>query len=299
MEKYDVIIIGGSYAGLSAAMALGRSLRNVLIIDSGEPCNRQTPHSHNFITHDGETPASITEKAREQVLAYHTVKMRKGLVTHAEQLPGIFNVITREGENYAARKLLFATGIIDVMPEIPGFAECWGISVLHCPYCHGYEVRGQVTGVIANGDMAYEYAKMINTRTNNLTIFTNGRSELSEQQTQKLQEHHIIICEKELKQLNHSNGILHNLELIDGTIHPLQAVYARPAVKQHCNAPNLLNCELTETGYIKVDQFQATTVYGVFAAGDNATMFRSVAEAVAHGNKAGAVIDKQLIQEDF
>jgi thioredoxin reductase len=270
-----------------------------LIIDSAKPCNRQTPHSHNFITHDGQTPASITEKAREQVLAYPTVKIRKGFVTHAEQHPGVFKVTTREGESFTARKLLFATGIIDIMPDIPGFAECWGISVLHCPYCHGYEVRGRVTGIIANGDMAYEYAKMIHTRTNHLTIFTNGCSELSEQQTQKLHERHITICEKEIKQINHHTGVLNTLEFTDGTTQPLQAVYARPVVKQHCDLPGLLNCELTEAGYIKVDQFQATTVYGIFAAGDNATMFRSVAVAIADGNKAGAVIDKQLIQDDF
>jgi thioredoxin reductase len=295
----EVIIIGGSYAGLSAAMSLGRALRNVLVIDSADPCNRQTPYSHNLITHDGETPASIANKARKQVLKYPTVKIKNGFVTQARQHNGVFNIVTWEGESFTAEKLLLATGIIDIIPDLPGFAECWGISVLHCPYCHGYEVRSQPTGIIANGDMAYEYAKMISTRTNELSLFTNGPSLLSEQQTQKLQQHNIVVYEKEIKKLNHTNGILSSLELTDGSIHNLNAIYARPAIKQHCNLAQQLNCEITEGGYIKVDVFQATTVDGVFAAGDNATMFRSLATAIADGNKAGAVIDKQLIQDNF
>ncbi|MFD0764455.1 NAD(P)/FAD-dependent oxidoreductase [Mucilaginibacter lutimaris] len=225
--------------------------------------------------------------------------MKKGLVTQARQHNDVFNIATLEGESFTAEKLLFSTGIIDVMPDIPGFAECWGISVLHCPYCHGYEVRSQPTGIIANGDMAFEYAKMISTRTKQLTLFTNGPSLLSEQQLHKLQQHNIAVYEKDIKQINHNNGILSSLELMDGSIHNLKAVYARPDIKQHCNLPQQLNCEMTETGYIKVDAFQATTVEGVFAAGDNATMFRSLAIAIADGNKAGAFIDKQLIQDNF
>src|SRR3954466_4356302 len=120
--NFEVIIIGGSYAGLSAAMSLGRSLRKVLIIDSGLPCNRQTPHSHNFITHDGETPKAIADKAREQVLKYKTVHMQAGLAVSATKIENGFELTTADGEVLFTRKLLFATGVKDLMPDIPGFA---------------------------------------------------------------------------------------------------------------------------------------------------------------------------------
>lgn len=139
--KYEVIIIGGSYAGLSAAMALGRALRNVLIIDSGLPCNRQTPYSHNFITQDGEKPNIIAEKAKAQVLKYNTIKFLNDFVVSGKKNENGFVITTKTGEEYISKKLIFATGIKDIMPDIKGFAECWGTSVIHCPYCHGYEVK--------------------------------------------------------------------------------------------------------------------------------------------------------------
>jgi len=143
MNNFDVIIIGGSYAGLSAALALGRSLRKVLIMDSGLPCNRSTPHSHNFLTHDGERPAVIAEQARTKVLAYKTVTWWNGLAVSGRKTGSGFEIITQNDGIFYGRKLIFATGIRDILPDIKGFAECWGISVIHCPYCHGYEFRGE------------------------------------------------------------------------------------------------------------------------------------------------------------
>src|SRR5690606_37550650 len=158
---YDVIIVGGSYAGLSAAMALGRSLRKVLVIDSGFPCNRQTPHSHNFITQDGETPFAISQKAREQVMRYPTVRFLDDLALGAAKTATGFTVSTKSGDTFLSRKLITATGIADQLPEIKGFAACWGISVIHCPYCHGYEFRNQRTGILANGDRAFHLASLV------------------------------------------------------------------------------------------------------------------------------------------
>src|SRR5687767_8830866 len=156
-KNFDVIIIGGSYAGLSAAMALGRALRNVLIIDSGKPCNRQTPHSHNFITQDGNSPKQIASVAKEQVAKYNTVEFLDGLATTATKTEKGFEVSTQSGQQFFTKKIILATGLKDNMPAIPGFAECWGITVIHCPYCHGYEVRNVKTGVLGNGDFGVEY----------------------------------------------------------------------------------------------------------------------------------------------
>ncbi|RYG22117.1 MAG: NAD(P)/FAD-dependent oxidoreductase, partial [Chitinophagaceae bacterium] len=248
MEKeiiYDVIIIGGSYAGLSAGMALGRSLRNVLIIDAGEPCNRQTPHSHNFLTRDGETPAAISQIAKEQVLAYPTINFLQGTVNEAKQITKGFAVFTHSGEIFNARKLIIATGIKDIFPAIKGFAQCWGITVLHCPYCHGYEVKNEDIGIIANGDVAFEFCKLIYSWTKKLTLFTNGNSTLSAEQIAKLAAKNINIVEKEIEELVNDNGQLKHIHFKDETIHPLKAIFARGGLEQYGTFASDLGCELT------------------------------------------------------
>lgn len=297
--SFDVIIVGGSYAGLSAAMALGRSLRNVLIIDSGMPCNRQTPHSHNFITHDGDTPKQIGDVARQQVLQYKTVRLHNGLATRATRTNTGFVIETEAGESFDTRKLIFTTGITDTMPAIKGFAECWGISVLHCPYCHGYEVRQQSLGIMANGEIAFDFTKLIHHWSSNLVLFTNGKSALTPEQTKKLAERSIAVVEKEITGIMHDKGYISAILFSDGSTHAVSALFARVAFNQHTAIPMTLGCALNEQGFIQIDDFHRTTVPGIYAAGDNTTMFRSVAGAVAAGTKAGAMVNKELIDEDF
>lgn len=298
-NNFDVIIVGGSYAGLSAAMALGRSLRNVLIIDSSQPCNRQTPHSHNFLTQDGATPYEIAEQGKKQVLKYDTIKLIDGLATKGQKEDNLFVIELQTGETFKAKKVLFATGVKDILPDIKGFSECWGISVLHCPYCHGYEVKHEKTGIIANGDLGFELSRLIDNWTKNLTLFTNGPSTLSNDQAKKLAEHKITIIEKEVSHLDHNKGYIQKIVFKDGTTETVNAVFARGSFEQHCEIPKMLGCELTEQGYIKIDDFHRTTVQGMYAAGDNTTMFRAVSAAVAAGTKAGAMINKDLIDEAF
>ncbi|MFC3159090.1 NAD(P)/FAD-dependent oxidoreductase [Chryseobacterium arachidis] len=225
-QNPDVIIIGGSYAGLSAAMALGRSLRNVLIIDSGKPCNRQTPHSHNFITHDGKTPKEISHSAKEQVLKYETVKFYNGLVVKISKDSNRFKVETERNEIFYAKKLVLATGVKDIMPDIPGFAECWGISVIHCPYCHGYEVKGKVTGIMSNSEMTFDFTKLVFNLTKELTLFTNGKSILNEEQTEKFNQNKINLIEDEISEIIHEKGQIKKLILKNGKEIPLEALYA-------------------------------------------------------------------------
>lgn len=295
-QTLDVIIIGGSYAGLSAAMALGRALRQVLIIDSGKPCNRQTPHSHNFLTQDGATPAAIAALGREQVLAYPTVQLKQGKVVNAVQKDNAFVVTTETGEQFTAAKLLLATGVQDIMPPIPGFAECWGISVLHCPYCHGYEVKNTPTGVLANGEMAFEFSRMIRHWTKQLTLFTNGPAALKDEQMAQLKAWNVPVQEQPITNIIQEKGYLQTIQLQDGSAHPLTALYTRPATPQQ-DIVQSLGCTLNESGYVVIDDFQQTTVPGVYAAGDNTTMLRAVSVAVGAGTKAGAMMNKTLIEE--
>lgn len=298
-RNFDVIIVGGSYSGLAATMALGRALKRVLIIDSGKPCNRQTPHSHNFLTQDGKTPGEIATLARQQVAQYPTIEFFNGLAVNGHKLPNGFEIQTDSGATFGAKKLVFATGVQDIMPPLDGFAECWGISVIHCPYCHGYEVRNERTGILGNGEYGYEFSMLISNWTKDLTLFTNGTSTLTAEQTAKLESHGIKIVENELEKLAHTQGKLGQVVFKDGTDFPLAALYARPPFEQHCTIPETLGCELTEDGYLKIDVFQKTTVPGIFACGDNVTRMRTVANAVSMGTTTGAMINREIIMEEF
>ena len=297
--QFDVIIIGGSYSGLAAALALGRSLRKVLVVDSGKPCNRFTPTSHNFLTQDGKAPGEIADIARNQLLAYDTVHFLTGMATSAVTTKAGFEVTVDHGEKVIARKLIFATGIQDITPKIEGLPDCWGISVLHCPYCHGYEVRHQPTGILGNGEYGYEFSSLLSNWTGDLTLFTNGPSTLTPSQAERLHAHDIKVVEKEIVRLEHVNGHLQRVNFRDGTTEFVNALYTRPPFKQHSDIPETLGCELTEEGYIKVDAMQMTTVRGVFASGDNTARMRTVANAVATGTMAGMAVNKEMILEDF
>ena len=296
---YEVIIIGGSYAGLAAAMALGRSLRQVLVIDSGIPCNRQTPFSHNFLTQDGKPPHEIAAIAREEVMRYPSVTFLHDEVISAKRKPQHFCLYTSGGKKFKAKKLVIATGIRDLFPDIEGFAECHGKSVLHCPYCHGYEVRNKATGLLLHTETDFAFTGLLYNWTKQLTVFTHGNVVLSAEQRDLLRTRSIALVETPVLRLEQENGQLHQLVLRDGTHYPLRVLYAPLPFVQHSKVPEMLGCGLTEEGYLRVDHLQQTTVPGVFACGDNASRLRTVANAVATGTAAGMMLNKELSAEVF
>lgn len=299
VNLFDVIIIGGSYAGLSGAMALGRSLKNVLVIDAGRPCNKQTPHSHNFLTRDGEAPEEIFAIARQQVKQYSTVTFYDGIASDAEKTDQGFEVSTQTGKTFTAKKLIFATGIKDELPDISGFSECWGISVIHCPYCHGYEFRGKPTGIFANGEKAFHLASLVNNLTDKLYLLTNGTPDFTSDQIKTLKKHNIQVFDSKLSELEHQSGQLNAILFDDGTTLKLEALYAAVPFSQHSDLPVKLGCQLTDHGHLKVDQLQKTSIPGIYACGDNSSPFRSVSNAVLTGNVAGAIVNMDLTNEYF
>ncbi|MBF4985150.1 NAD(P)/FAD-dependent oxidoreductase [Nonlabens mediterrranea] len=298
-KEFEVIIIGGSYAGLSAAMALGRSLRKTLIIDAGMPCNRQTPHSHNFLTQDGSTPEEIAEIAKTQLTNYDKVHFYQGTAIKGEKLNNGFEITTEKGDVFTAKKLVFAAGIKDLMPDIKGFSDCWGISVVHCPYCHGYEIRNKNTAIIANGDKAYHLTSLVNNLTKKITLLTNGSMNFDQSQLDKLKLRKIQIIENKIAEVEHLNGQLSKVIFKDGNSKNFDCAYASIPFQQNSRIAEQLGCKLTENGHITVDSMQKTTEENIFACGDNSSMMRSVATAVYGGNIAGAMINNELTQEQF
>lgn len=297
---YDVVIIGGSYAGLSAALALGRSLRHVLVIDNDNPCNKSAPEAHNFLTNDGVNPCEIRDKAKEQIKHYKTVVFANYTVTNVVKTENNhFKIVSENSKPVKCKKVLFATGITDTLPNIQGFKACWGISILHCPYCHGYEVANKKLGVLGNGDMGYEMAKTICHWAGDLTLFTNGASTLAPEEVLLLNKHNITVIENEITNIVHNNGYITEVQFEDTEPEKLDALFTQLPFVQQCDIPEKLGCEFTDNGFIKVSKTMETSIPGIYAAGDCLTLFRSVANAVAAGNKAGATINKQFISEVF
>jgi thioredoxin reductase len=210
-----------------------------------------------------------------------------------------FEIQTETGETFTSRKIIFATGIKDIMPGIPGFSECWGITIIHCPYCHGYEVRHQKTGILGNGAYGFGFSSLISNWTNDLTLYTNGKSDLTPEQTAKLQRHNINIVEDEIGKLDHENGNLRHIIFKNGKSAEVKALYTHIPFVQHCAIPRSLGCELNSDGYVKVDPSQKTSIHGIFACGDNTSRMRTVANAVAMGTTAGMVVNREIIEENF
>lgn len=298
-NQYEVVIIGGSYSGLAAAMALGRAMRKVLVIDAGKPCNIQTPKSHNFLTQDGVAPFQIASISREQVQKYDTVSFMNSTVVSASKINNDFELQTNSGKTIRTSKLVFATGIKDEMSSINGFSECWGISVLHCPYCHGYEVKALATGIMGNGENGFELAKLISNWTKDLTVFTNGPKQFSNEQLAILNQRNIQIEEKTIKSIDHNEGCINQLVHTDNTTSAVNVIYARVPFTQNSALPKQFGCDITEEGYIKVDAQQRTSIHGIYACGDNSSRMRTVASAVSSGTTAGMMLNKEMIEENF
>jgi len=298
-KEFEVIIIGGSYAGLSTAMTLGRSLRETLVIDAGKPCNRQTPHSHNFLTQDGHTPKEISEIAKSQVLRYDSIEFYEGLAVNGKKIKGGFEVTTEKGDVFTSKKLVLATGIKDIMPEIKGFSECWGISVVHCPYCHGYEIKNQKTAIIANGERASHLVSLVHNLSKDITILTSGTKDFKDEELQTFKKNNIQIIENEISSIQHKNGQIEKIVFKDGSSKNFDCAYGPVPFEQNTTIAKDLGCETDENGYLIVDWMQKTTLDGVFACGDNSTFMRSVANAVNSGNTVGAMINGELSRSEF
>jgi thioredoxin reductase len=290
--KHDVIVVGGSYSGMAAALQLLRARRSVLIIDGGKRRNRSASHSHGFLGQDGVDPADLARVARTQLQAYSTLTWLDGQVERASGARDEFRV-TCGGETHAARRLLLAIGVSDRLPGIPGLSERWGKSIFHCPYCHGYELdRGRI-GVIATGPMSIHQAQLL-PEWGDTTFFLNGTFEPDPAATDELARRGVTVETTRIERIDAEADVV----LADGRRMSFAGLFTAPRNEPSTPIAAQLGCELVETPMgrqISTGETRETTVPGVFACGDAARMPHSVSLAVGDGAWAGAQIHRSLV----
>jgi thioredoxin reductase len=290
---YDVAVVGGGPAGLSAALTLARAGRATVVFDGGRPRNGPAWYAHGLLTRDGESPDEIRRLGRLEVLRYGAA-VRDDDVTDAVPEGEGFR-LTVAGAAVRVRIVVLAPGVVDELPEIEGLAACWGVSVLHCPYCHGHELRGLPTAVLGRGDGTFSQARFLLGWTDDLAVVTNGPERLDEGQEQALEDLGIEIVRTPLARLRHREGCLEALVFADGTERPCQALYVQPPQRVASALPERLGVAFTGIGRIAADADGRTGVPGVFACGDAVNVHQNLAAALAGGVSAGMTANHDLI----
>lgn len=294
--SYEVIVVGGSFAGLSAAMQLARAQRRILLIDGGRPRNRFAAASHGFLGQDGVAPGAIVREGLRQLSAYPSVDFVHGQAVTAALRQDGFDLVLEDGAEIEGRRVVLATGLIDELP-LPSMRDRWGVSVLHCPYCHGYEVRGGQIAVIANNPMQVHQALLL-PDWGPTTYYTQGLFEPSAEEAGQLKARGVTIERAAVVELLGPSPQTEALRLADGRIVPTGAVFTAPRTQMSSPLAEQLGCAFLDgpTGpYIQTSETRETSVPGVFAAGDAAQPMHNATLASAAGVMAGVAAHRSLV----
>jgi thioredoxin reductase len=293
-HNYDVVIVGGGAAGLSAALVLGRARRRVAVIDAGAPRNAPAAHMQGFLSRDGMPPLELLAAGRDEVVGYG-VHILDDTVTQIE--PG-FVLGLASGVTIAARRLLMTTGVTDDLPTIAGVRARWGRDLLHCPYCHGWEVRDQPVGVLGTDARSVEHAHLLRQWSDDVTFFTH-MYELSASERQALGARRITVIDGRVARFTVLDDQLHAVELADGRLIPRAAVFMVPTMRlRAAELIGSLGCELDGGGFVRADPMLRTSVPGVWVAGNAANPRAQVITAAGEGSTAAIAINADLVQED-
>ncbi|MFJ2993663.1 NAD(P)/FAD-dependent oxidoreductase [Pandoraea sp. NPDC087047] len=296
-EHFDAVVVGGSFAGLSAAMQLARARRRVQVIDAGLPRNRFSAHSHGFFGLDGVSPDEIVATVTEQLLKYPSVTVVKGEAVKASGELGRFQVELADGSRRQASRLILATGIRDKLPAVPGIAERWGVSVLHCPYCHGYEVAGQRLGVLATLALSVHQAQLI-PDWGPTTWFTQGIVEPNAHEAALLDARGVSIERTPVAEVLGEAPGIDAVRLVDARVVPIDALFVAPQSEMVSDLAVQLGCAIDDGPLgpvIRVGDWKETSVPGVFAAGDASNVMTNATFASAAGVAAGIGAHRSLI----
>jgi thioredoxin reductase len=291
---YDAVVVGGGAAGLNAALVLGRARRRVAVIDAGAPRNAPAAHMQGFLSRDGMSPADLLAAGRVEVTGYGVELVEDQVV----QIEAGFVVRLAGGRVLNARRVLVATGVRDELPEISGVRDRWGRDLLHCPYCHGWEVRDEPIGVLGTQPGSVQHAQLVRQWSDDVAFFVHTY-DLTTAEHVQLEARGVRIIRGEIARLVVENDRLTGVELTDGRVIARTAVFIRPA-----NPPNAdgllagLRCEVDEAGFVTVDATGRTSAFGVWAAGNVVDPRAQVITAAGAGSAAAIAINADLVQED-
>ena len=289
----DVIVIGGGPAGLSAALMLARCRRRVVICDAGTPRNRASSALHGYLTRDGLPPTELLQLGREE-LARYGVAVQPARVSRVTRRDAGFDVTVESGARLSARRILIATGVADVLPEVAGIDACYGKSVHHCPYCDGWEQQGRRLAVYGRGRSGVALALSLLTWSDDVRLFTDGPPRLGPPLRKRLEDRRIAIDGRRLASLEHESGQLRAVCLRDGERIGRDALFFTTGQRQQAPFAAELGCEFTRKGTVQTDRFGETCVPGVFVVGDASRDVQFVVVAAAEGAKAAVAINQQF-----
>jgi thioredoxin reductase len=305
-QQYDVVIIGGGAAGLSGAVTLARSRRSVLVVDEGQPRNAPADGVHNYLGREGTPPGELLAIGRGELAGYGG-EVVTGVVTAARREGEVgFSVTLDDGREVSARRLLVATGLVDELPDLPGVAERWGRDVLHCPYCHGWEIRDQAIGILATGPTAVHQALLFRQLSDDVTFFRHTGPELPDEEADQLAALGVRMVDGEVAGLEVTDDRLTGVRLASGEVVPRAAVVVAPRFTARADVLASLGLEATDQemrghvmgSAVAADPTGATAVPGVWVAGNVADLSAQVVVSAAAGMRAGAMINADLVAED-
>jgi thioredoxin reductase len=294
----DVIIIGGSFAGLAAALQLGRARRKVTVLDTGLPRNRLAGHSHGLLGHDHKPPLDILAEARQQLARYPTIKLVSARADGVSGAIDDFSVLTGHGESLGARRVILSYGVADQMPDVPGFAESWGTSVVPCPYCDGFEVAGRHWGLVWSGPQSHNQARLFHDWTDKLTVFADGH-EIAPDIRADLARRNIPVVDGRIIEIAQGKGRIATVNLDSGRNVAVDILFANPRNRPSASLHESLGLATVDTAAgiaLKVDERRQTSMPGIYAAGDLTTTFLpSVTQASSQGAMAGIFAQQSMV----
>lgn len=294
----DVIIVGGGPAGLSAALILARACRSVLVFDHGHPRNASAAQMHGYLTRDGMPPHDFRAVAREELARYEQVRVIDVEVTSAdEEADGGFAVTTVDNRRFSAKKLLIATGVVDNVPDIPGLRELYGTSVFHCPYCDGYELRGQPLAVYGCEARGYGLSLELTGWTDDIVLVSDGPCGIDASGLARLARHHIQVREEKVVRLEGRDGRLERIVFESGPPLERRALFFTTGQTQRSHLADSLGCEFNEKGTVRTGPYETTHRHGLYVAGDASRAVQWVVVAAAEGAEAAYSINQDLIKE--